>query len=102
MSKADSKYSVGELYFRLTYPDAGMRYPKIETFVFVGKNLGSEDTEDTWYFQFADSYAKHGSILETTGGDRRVSRATRRDLGDMLDQEGLARELHLAAARRKG
>lgn len=101
MSKVDAKYCVGEVYFRVTYPDAEMRYPKMETFVFVGKNLGIEDSEDTWYFQFADSYAKHGSILESAGGDRRVSRATRSGLSDMLDQEGLTRELNSAAARRK-
>jgi hypothetical protein len=42
---------LGELYFRVTYPDRRMWYPGIESFVFVGTNLLGEDMEDTWYFR---------------------------------------------------
>ena len=96
-----TEYREGEVYYRLTFPDAGLLYPQVETFVFVGKNLSDEDTEDTWYFQFADSYAKSGSILKSKDGDRRVCLATRRDLPDMLDLVGLIKELEAAAARRR-
>lgn len=97
-----TEYREGEVYYRLTFPDPGLLYPQMETFVFVGKNLSDEDTEDTWYFQFADSYAKDGSILESDGGDRKVCLATRRDLEDMLDLSGLIKELEAAAKRRGG
>lgn len=86
-----AKFRSGEVYFRLTFPDVTMAYPKIETFVFVGKNLSDEDQEDIWYFQFADSYVKFGSILETAGGDRRVRLLKQPDLHEMLDQEGLGK-----------
>jgi hypothetical protein len=59
----DRVFAVGEVYFRVTYPGASMRYPLIESLVFVGKNLSDEDIEDTWYFQFADSYTQSGSIF---------------------------------------
>ena len=94
------RFTVGELYFRVKYAEAAKRYPLVESFVYVGKNLSDEDTEDTWYFQFADSYAKHGSILEGSGGDRRVSCLLARELGDMLDDAQLPGELAAARNRR--
>jgi hypothetical protein len=100
MNDMDTEYTEGEVYFRLTYPDAELLFPLMDTFVFVGKNLGDQDTEDTWYFQFADSYAKSGSILKSKGGDRKVCVATRRDLRDMLNLARLIEELNMAAARR--
>jgi len=67
----NESFSVGEVHFRVTYPGPLTRYPLIESFVFVGKNLSDENIEDSWYFQFADLYAQYVSILETSGGDRR-------------------------------
>jgi len=61
------QFIVGELYFRVTHPGPSLNYPQIESFVFVGRRLSDEDTEDTWYFQFAGSYAKSGSILSALG-----------------------------------
>jgi hypothetical protein len=89
-----------DVYFRVTYPDPSMKYPRIESFVFVGKNLSDEDDEETWYFQFADSFAKGGSILKSAGGDRRVSCLTKSELDDMLDNERLLKELDAARSRR--
>ena len=97
----NTEFCEGEVYYRLTFPDAGLFYPQVETFVFVGKNLSDEDKEDVWYFQFADSYAKFGSILKCKDGDRKVCLATRRDLVDMLDLTGLLKELEMAAKRRR-
>ena len=100
MSESNTEYREGEVYYRITFPDAGLLYPQVETFVFVGKNISDEDTEDTWCFQFADSYAKSGSVLKSKGGDRKVCLATRRDLSDMLDLAGLTKELEDATKRR--
>lgn len=58
---------------------------------------------DTWYFQFADSYARHGSILAGSGGDRRVVCLVARELaGDMLDDKQLLEQLGAARRRRLG
>jgi len=94
------RFIVGEVYFRAKYTDRARRFPLLESFVFIGKNLSDEDTEDVWYFQFADSFAKHGSILETSGGDRRVACVTANELADMLDDRGLLAELSAARRRR--
>jgi hypothetical protein len=95
------RFIVGEVYFRVKYPDILMRYPLFDSFVFVGKNLSDEDTEDTWYFQFADSYGKHGSILESPGGDRRVACVNRSELHEMLNDEEMVEELEAARSRRR-
>ncbi len=94
------QYSLGEVYFRIVYPDAGLLYPVIQSFVFIGKDLSDEDIEETWYFQFADDYAKHGSILDSQEGDRKVCCETKETVSCMLDQNGLNEELEVAAARR--
>lgn len=95
------QFVVGEVYFRVKYPDILMRYPLFDSFVFVGKNLSDEDTEDTWYFQFADSYGKHGSILEISEGDRRVVCVNRGELHEMLNDEEMVKELNAARRRRR-
>ena len=94
------RFVVGEVYFRVKYGERLHKYPLIDSFVFVGKNLSDEDQEDTWYFQFADSYAKFGSVLETKGGDRRVSCVVKSELDDMIDAQGLLHKLDEAMKRR--
>ena len=94
------RFIVGDVYFRVKYADRHRRFPLCESLVFIGKNLSDEDTEDVWYFQFADSCAKHGSILETSGGDRRVACLTASELADMLDDRELLAELSAARQRR--
>jgi hypothetical protein len=94
------RFAVGEVYFRVTYPGPSLNYPLVESFVFVGRNLSEEDAEDTWYFQFADSFAEFGSILAGRGGDRRVRCLAANELDEMLDTAKLAVELEAATARR--
>ena len=94
------RHTVGEVYFRVIYPGPSLNYPRIESFVFVGKNLSDEDTEDTWYFQFADSYAKSGSILGSSGDDRRVACLNENEAREMLNEDQLHEKLRAARERR--
>ena len=96
------QYQNGDVYFRVTFPDAKRLYPKIESFVFIGRNLSDEFDADAWYFQFVDGFARHGSVLSTDEGDRRVAVLLEKDLTDMLDLSRLIAELESAAARRRG
>lgn len=48
----------GSVYFAVTFVDADMLIPTIETLVFVGRNLGPEDVGKV-YFQDVHSY-RHG------------------------------------------
>jgi hypothetical protein len=93
------RFAIGEVYYCIKYAEAGRKYPLIDSFVYVGKNLSEEDTEGTWYFQFADSYVKDGSILTDGSRNRRVSCLAARELSDMLDERQLVE--HLAAARQR-
>lgn len=95
------QFLVGDLYFRVKYAEHLLKYPQLDSFVFVGKNLSKDDLEDTWYFQFADSYAKHGSIAGSSGADRRVLCLNKNQLADMLNDQQLLSELAAARGRRK-
>jgi hypothetical protein len=89
----------GSVYFRVAYLDRDLFYPEIESFVFVGKNLSDEDKEDTWYFQFATSYAK-GKTRKLELDERLYVLATREQLGVILTAEQLYAELKEVASRR--
>jgi len=96
-----SEFIEGEVYYRITFPDVELKIPLMESFVFIGINLSEEDKDNTWYFQFAEGYAKDGSILETEGGDRKTRCLGCAELGEMLDIDGLTKELQGAKKRRE-
>ena len=89
----------GDVYYRATYPDPTMFYPTLQAFVYVGKNLSDEDDGDTWYFQFADSYVRDGSIRESDSRNGRVSLASAKDLDEMLTVDEAVEELRRASDR---
>ncbi len=93
------RFDIGQVYFRVTYPDVKMHYPLIESFVFLGMNFSDEDTEDTWYFQSAEDFSDYGSALE--GVERPVSCVTLEDSSDFENIEQLTLTLQDATARRK-
>lgn len=89
-----------ELYFRVTYPDPGRRYPQIESFVFVGKNMSDEDEGDRWYFQNSSDFGRYGAIPSSSHDGLRAAVVGAQDLVDFLDLNGLIDELQSAAKRR--
>lgn len=95
------KYIEDEVYFQLTYPDPGCLYPIIESFVYVGMNLSDEDKEDTWYFQFAADYAKHGSFLNSQRSGCKVCCLNSSELSEMYNSIELKEQIDLAESRRK-
>lgn len=97
---AENEYVVGQVYFEVKYPERLLKYPVIESFVFVGKDVLGDETEETWYFQYAQSFAEYGSVLAGSEGDRRVAGLTRRELQQMFDEEGLFEQLKAARQRR--
>jgi len=60
------KYVVGRVYYRVEYLDVRMKFPLVQSYVYIGFNLSDEDLNDTWYFQDVVSYHKNGSALEAT------------------------------------
>jgi len=96
----EKTYMEGQVYFRVVYPDTAQSIPLVQSFVYVGQNLSDDDVEETLYFQFADGYAKNGSILDGPGGDRRVTCTRGSESRDMLSVEELADALVDARKRR--
>lgn len=90
---------IGELHFRVTYPDANQRFPGIETLVYVGKNLSDEDLEDAWYFQPASNYVRHGQAGTSNTGDQVAIIAHGHDVHEMLSAEELFEEIRAALKR---
>jgi len=62
----------GDCYFFISYFDAQMRIPEIETYVYVGKNVLPDDEQsgkDIWYFQHPKTYLSHGPFHQNPPGD---------------------------------
>lgn len=93
-------FKKGEVYYRLTFPDQGLLYPIIESFVFIGMDLSEEDNEDSWYFQFAHGYGKFGSVVDTNLGDRKVLVLIKEQLEEMFNTESLVTALQSSKWRR--
>lgn len=57
----ENDLAIGEAYFMVSYFDDKYLVPKIETYIYVGKNiLDSKDQKDIWYFQNPTSYLTQG------------------------------------------
>lgn len=90
-----NKLRVSECYFFVHFYDAdpGLKYPDIETLIYVGKNLldtGKEKDSDKWFFQDPESYLAHGSFLQLPEGIEREVVAIHEDsLATIYDIEGL-------------
>ena len=91
-------YEVGEVYFFVTYSDTAMRFPLIESYVFLGMNFSDEDLANTWYFQPADDYNQFGSAL--TGFERPVFCANEEQLIEFQNEHQLLFSLQEATSRR--
>lgn len=94
----NATFTKGEVYFFVTYPDVKMCFPLIESYVYLGMNFSDEDLEDTWYFQSASDFSKHGSALE--GVESPVSCVKKNELHEFQNADQLASTIELAAARR--
>lgn len=94
-------FVVGEVYYRVTYPDREMRLPGIESFVCVGSELSDQHSGDTWYFQPASDFGRFGSALAPGMRGRPVICVSHECLAEMLDIDRLLDELR-GAARRRG
>jgi len=76
-------------YFFLKYYDKKSKIPKINTVIFVGKNVLTEkkySKNDEWYFQDVESYLEYGSFLHMSGIEKReVFALEKKDLSSIYD-----------------
>lgn len=94
-----NSFREGECYFRLSFLDQAMTRPVVDTLVFVGMNLSTEDKTDTWYFQDAHSYNASGPAHVGGAKHAQVFCYTKDDLGDLLDLDGLRQGIQGVAGR---
>ncbi len=91
------RFNSNQCYFLLGYYDRDFRFPYIQTFVYLGKNLeavGQEGVEDRWYFQDPLSFLKRGGApLSDYSEDSGIMTATREALDGFVDRQELTREL---------
>lgn len=83
---------IGNCYFLVSYFDQEMRFPDIETYVFVGINLleGKAEGGSYWYFQDAESYVEQGIFTQIEDKtSREVMRADKDGLEMFFDYDGL-------------
>jgi hypothetical protein len=63
--------SVGACYFLLGFYDQKLKFPYIQSFIFLGKNLFPPIGDELWYFQqpdyFAENFAIEYDSLENSG-----------------------------------
>ena len=107
----NSKFVIGERYFRYLYFDDDLVYPAIETVVFLG---GADDLKDKFkteeghiYFQDAESFARCGILNERKlpTGEASVYVTCVEKEGseyDYLSLDGLILALQELRAKRRG
>lgn len=91
----EDPFERGCCYFLLGYYDREFRFPLIQTYVYVGKNLdGDSDASDHWYFQDPEAFLraqrdKNGVSVDDSG----IITATKESLEGFFDLTGLLAEL---------
>jgi hypothetical protein len=92
------KFKEGDVYYEVTFPDIAMCYPNVRTYVFVGET--AEDGKRIFCFQYAERFARLGSIFEAKPNDRYAFLKTEEELAEMRDLKSLIAALKASDARR--
>jgi hypothetical protein len=99
---SEERFQKGQCYFLLGYYDRQFRFPYIQTFVYIGKNLesaGRTQLEDRWYFQSPQFFLERGATpLQDFSEDSGIMTATQEALDGFVDSQGLISELTERAA----
>ncbi len=87
------RFNQGQSYFLLGYYDRKFRFPYIQTFVYLGKNIAesrSNSQEDVWYFQDPKYFLEQGSGVQSNVSEAKgIVLATKETLEAYIDLSGL-------------
>jgi hypothetical protein len=92
----------GEVYFSVQFTDEDMLVPIMETWVFAGRNLDSEDVDvDRLYFQDVESYLQ--GIRYESAADENASFQvpSKNDINHIFDYERALDQLMKCSLRRR-
>ncbi|MGH8109158.1 MAG: hypothetical protein ACREO1_10650 [Arenimonas sp.] len=89
----------GHVYFSVYFADEKLIYPFIGSFVYIGEDVVGTETEQTWYFQDCESFARQGSFLDGTIKDGQILGLTKDTASHMATIDKLIPELRRAETR---
>lgn len=96
-----NKFIVGQVYFRIKYPDRNMNLPLLDTFVYLGESLSFDEPQGYLYFQPAETYARFGPVTETDEGDRRMRCISYEEACEEMQITAVVIEELMASERRR-
>jgi hypothetical protein len=92
----------GEVYFSVQYADEDMLVPIMETWVFAGRNLDSEDMNaDRLYFQDLESYLQGIRYESATNENASFQVPSEKNINHIFDYERALDELMRCSLRRR-
>lgn len=91
----EDRFEPGRYYFLLGYYDRKFRFPLIQTYVFIGKNIdGDSNAGDRWYFQEPEAFLRSPRADQGADDDENgIVTATEEALEGFVDLAGLVAEL---------
>lgn len=96
-----SLLNVGEAYFSVQYVDEQMLIPIVETWIFAGRKLSPEDSENHLYFQDVESYLQGIRYGSATPENATFQVALEKNTNHIFDYEHALEELMRCSLRRK-
>lgn len=84
---------IGDPYFTIVFYDGAGTIPKIETLIYVGKNIHKSDQGDVWYFQNPETYCSFGAFNTLPPGDYDVYRLDAKELEMIYEASDLSKRL---------
>jgi len=99
------KLVVGGVYFTIDFVDEALRFPCLQSYVYLGSGLFPEGGADEHLFQTVESYSSQGSWSELSADARRTFDSNTliicgsKDLGLMSNADELVDELQAYSDR---
>jgi hypothetical protein len=91
----------GDVYFSVQFTDEDMLIPIMETWVFAGRKLDTEDTEGYLYFQDIESYRQGIRYASATPDNATFQIATEENVNHIFEYEHALDQLMKCSLKRR-
>ncbi len=96
-----SSLKVGDVYFSIQFADRDGLLPIMETWVYVGRKLDPEDTENRLYFQDVESYQQGVRYESATAENAQFQVQLEQYLNHIFEHERALEQLMACSLRRR-
>src|SRR6266404_1475194 len=96
-----SSLKVGDVYFSIQFADRDVLLPIMETWVYVGRKLDPEDTENRLYFQDVESYQQGVRYESATAENAQFQVQLEQYLNHIFEHERALEQLMACSLRRR-